>query len=178
MKTLHKLWTYEDYYRLTDDKRYEVIDGELIEMAPAPYYQHQRILVKLLTLLNSYIEKKNMGHVTCAPVDVRLDDTNCVQPDIFYIANENKKIIKKKGVFGSPDLVIEILSHSKKRDRKIKYKLYEKFGVKEYWIIDPDKREIEVFVLEGDRYKLFMKGDKVKSKLLGDFELEFSELED
>lgn len=179
MITLKKLWTYEDYYRLNDGKRYEVIEGELIEMAPAPNFRHQRISKYLFSKLDFFITKRGLGLVQYAPLDVKLDNTNTVQPDIIYISKQNYSVIDERGVFGSPDLLVEILSPSNTdHDTKRKYKLYERFGVKEYWIVDPKKREVEVYTLKEDQYELFEKGEKVKSKLLSDFEVEFKELEE
>ena len=151
--TKTKKWTYEEYYKLDDDKRYEVLGGELI-MAPAPYSDHQEISFNLVILFES-ARKDNPGKIFYAPIDVIFDDNNVIQPDILFIKKENLFIRKKRGVFGSPDLVVEILSPSSiKRDRYEKKEIYRKFGVKEYWIVDPANLSIEVFLLENEEYKL------------------------
>ncbi len=178
--TQKKTWTYEDYYNLNDDKRYEVIEGELIEMAPAPYYSHQRISGNLYGLLWNYVQKNKLGDIVTAPTDIILDELNVFQPDIIFISNENQKIIQKRGAFGSPDLLVEILSKStKNKDRGVKYESYQNFGVKEYWIVDPMNNTIEVFVLEKAKYISYcivQDTEKLKSRIFTDFTVSFSEL--
>ncbi len=178
--TNKKTWTYEDYYNLDDEKRYEVMEGELIEMAPAPNYSHQRISGNLHGLLWNYVRKNKLGDIVTAPTDVILDELNTFQPDIIFISNENQKIIQECGVFGSPDLLVEILSKStKSKDRGVKYKAYQNFGVKEYWIIDPMKRTVEVFVLENAKYLshcLVQNNEKLQSRIFPDFAVSFSDL--
>ena len=149
-----KVWTYKDYLRLTDDKRYELINGRLVEM-PAPGFEHQEVLNTLNVLLYLFVRDKGMGKVLPAPFDVVLSDTVVVQPDILFISNENLKNIKNGRLFGSPDLVVEIVSPSSyKRDRYEKFKLYEKHGVKEYWIVLPGEKVIEVWCLKDGKYVL------------------------
>ena len=168
-----KKWTYEEYYNLDDDKRYELIEGEFIEMSPAPTYFHQSISAKLFYKLYNYTENSKLGETRYAPLDIIFDETNILQPDIIFISNENKNIITEKGVFGSPDLVIEVLSPStKEKDRKTKFKIYEKFKVKEYWIVDPDNKTAEVYSLGKDKLVLFFsEKDKIISKLIPGLEI-------
>lgn len=139
-----KQWTYSEYAELDDGKRHEVIGGE-IAMAPAPDAYHQDASRTLLYALLQFVTAGNCGKVYYAPFDVVLDDTNVVQPDLVFIARENLGILKRPGVFGAPDLVVEILSPSSvETDRYRKQELYERSGVKEYWIVDPENRTIEV----------------------------------
>ncbi len=146
--------TYEDYLRLEDEKRYELINGRLHEM-PAPGFEHQEVLNTLNVLLYLFVRDKGMGKVLPAPFDVVLSDTVVVQPDILFISNENLKNIKNGRLFGSPDLVVEIVSPSSyKRDRYEKFVLYEKCGVKEYWIVLPGEKVIEVWCLKDGKYVL------------------------
>ena len=171
-------WSYEDYYHLEDDKRYEVIEGELIEMAPSPLSNHQRMLQKLFKKIDSYVEQNNLGEIFIAPLDVIFAQDNVLQPDIIFISKENENIIQERGVFGSPDLVIEILSPSTiKMDQVIKYKLYEKFKVKEYWIVDHIKNTSSVYTLENDKFILSASGENIKSKLLKDFIIDIARLQ-
>lgn len=176
-----QIWTYEKYYKLKDENRYEVIDGELREMTPpAPSPFHQRQSRKLEFLLIQFTEKNNLGEVFNAPIDVIFDERNSLQPDLVFVAKENNDFIQKRGIFGSPDLVVEIISPSSLRiDKHTKFALYEKFKVKEYWLVDPKNEAIEVFSLESDKYELFSiaceKG-KVSSKLLKGFEVEVTEI--
>ena len=174
----HKIWTYNDYYNIDDDKRYEVIEGELIEM-PSPKYIHQKISMRLSIKLGNYIDKKGIGEILSA-FDTIISDINVFQPDLLFISNENRKIVEERGIFGSPDLVIEILSPSNRNHDKIKkFSIYEKFRVKEYWIIDPEKNVIEVFTLENENlisYCLVKDGEKLKSKTFTDIELSYKDL--
>ncbi len=162
-------YTYNDYSKLDDNKRYELVEGRLI-MAPAPGPEHQRILSDLNELIKKFAKENNLGVVYFSPLDVMLDELNVVQPDLLFIANKNFNIIDKRYVKGVPDLIIEILSeNSLQQDRIIKKELYEKFGVKEYWIVDPAYKAIEVFTLKKGKYQLFKtytKDDIVKSSIL------------
>src|SRR5271169_2611054 len=117
--TKQKLWTYEEYYLLDDDKRYELIEGELIEMS-APSIIHQRILVKLTIRLGNYIAKNEIGEIFVAPCDVVLSEINNFQPDLLFISQENLNIIKDRAIFGTPDLIVEILSPSNPSHDKVK----------------------------------------------------------
>src|SRR5271169_4923300 len=136
--TKQKLWTYEKYYKIDDDTRYEVIEGELIEMA-SPRYIHQNILCSLAAKLWYYVDERKMGKILPAPFDTVLSDINVFQPDILFVSQENLDIIQERGVFGTPDLVIEILLPSNPSHDKVKkFSIYEKFRVKELWIVDPD----------------------------------------
>ncbi len=150
-----KVWTYEDYLRLTDDKRYEVINGRLEEM-PAPSFEHQDILKLLLYTLTEEVEKKrSLGKILPAPFDVILSEAVVVQPDIVFISKDNLKNIKGGRLFGPPDLAIEIVSpDSYHRDRYEKFSLYERYGVKEYWLVYPEYRAIEVWCLKDGKYAL------------------------
>jgi Uma2 family endonuclease len=183
MPTAHltekKRWTYQEYVELDDDKRYEIIEGELL-MSPAPNFQHQIISRDLGTILWGYVQQKDLGEVVFAPLDVILDEENVVEPDIVFIAKENLAIVHAKGIIGSPDVLIEILSPSSLyRDKYQKKELYERFKVKEYWIVDPANSTIEVFVLQETGYTLFSfaaeKG-KIQSKVIEGFEVEIAEI--
>jgi len=146
-------FTYEDYLYLPDDgKRYQIIEGE-IYTTPAPIPYHQKILLRLAQLVRNFVEERDLGEVFLAPCDVILSDEDIVQPDIFFISKERLDIITQKNIQGVPDLIIEIVSHyNPKIDKILKKKLYERYGVREYWIVDPEGREIEVFVLEKGKF--------------------------
>ncbi len=149
-----KVWTYEDYLKLTDDKRYELINGRLYEM-PAPGFEHQDVLTLLLIKMRGYTDEKDLGKVLPAPFDVILSDTVVVQPDIVFISKKNLKNVERGRLFGTPDLVVEIVSPSSYyRDRYEKFGLYEKHGVKEYWIVLPREKVIEVWCLKDGKYVL------------------------
>lgn len=145
-------YTYEDLLNLEDDKRYELIDGELYLMS-SPTTLHQEIVGEIYTQLRNYLKGKKCKAFV-SPLDVCLSgvkkpskEYNVVQPDIFVVCNENK-ITKDMGIQGVPDLVIEVLSPtSKKHDTFLKYNLYQYYGVKEYWIIDGEVGVIYQYII-------------------------------
>lgn len=180
-----KRWTYNDYLNLADEKRYEIIGGRLIMMSPAPETNHQFVSARLEFLFMKFVESNDLGYVLYAPTDVILDAENIVQPDIFFIAKDNRHIIKKRGVFGSPGLVVEILSPSTQyKDVFEKKNLYERFKIKEYWMVNPYMKSIEVLTLnENGIYTLFSEGymDEggnrvILSKMLKDFSIDLCEV--
>lgn len=179
MATLTKRWTYEDYFKLEDDKRYEIIKGELIEM-PAFSTSHQSIVKRLLKLMDDFVEEQKTGEVFVSPVDVILSEENVVQPDLVFVSKENSKIIKDRGIFGAPDLVVEVISPSTlKKDTEDKKKLYAEFGVKELWLIFPGEKVVEVFSLGEEDYKVcsfgYEKGE-VRSCILKNFRVDLEKL--
>ncbi len=128
----------------------ETINGKVYYMSPSASPKHNKIMNRLTTAFDNYLENRNCeAHLD---IDVHLDDDNCISPDISVVCDKSK--IKSNGYFGVPSLIIEILSSNKKLDRKTKYELYEKFGVKEYWIVDQLGNSIEQYVLQDSKYKL------------------------
>ena len=146
----------------------------------SPTLSHQRIVVYLTTLLYTFVNKNKTGEIFCAPMDVEFDNRNIFQPDLLFIDRDNFDIMGKKRIKGAPDLTVEILSDStSKYDLREKKQVYAKYGVKEYWIIDPEFKRFEVFNLEGDEYKLSFinKSDKpFQSLVLNGLEINFDEL--
>lgn len=142
------VYTYEDYCRLPDDGyRYEILDGELIR-EPAPRPLHQIVVKNLLLLLDAAASRDCLGIVLTSPLDVLLSEDNLVQPDVVFIPRDRWDLITEANVQGAPALVIEVLSlQSVSRDRERKRRVYERFGVQEYWIVDPWERRIERLVL-------------------------------
>jgi Uma2 family endonuclease len=127
----------------------ELIDGELI-VAPAPIPKHQGISGETYVVLRELIPN---GSLFYAPIDVYLDEINIVQPDILWVAADGQCQITEKRLVGAPDLVVEIFSPgTSRRDRREKYALYERFGVREYWMIDPEEQFIEVYTLQDGRF--------------------------
>src|SRR4030067_622746 len=170
-----KIYTYQDYLELPDDRnRYEILEGELV-MTPSPITVHQRVSRKIEVQLDHFVEENKLGEVFNAPCDTILSEDNIVQPDLLFIANENKKIITEKNSQGAPDLLIEILSPTTAYHDLIEKKgIYQNFGVKEYWIVDPKRRWIEVYVLQEGRYQLFQRTEKsetVQSKIIEGLEI-------
>ena len=153
---LEETYTYGDYLQWDDGERWELIDGVAYNMTPAPNRRHQAILRELSFQLVSFLTDKPCK-VYFAPFDVRLpvhdeeddDVTTVVQPDIVVICDPKK--LDDRGARGAPDLVIEILSPSTSRkDVKIKFNLYEKHGVREYWIVDPTGGTVMAYRLGPD----------------------------
>jgi Uma2 family endonuclease len=171
--------TYEEYYNLGDDTLYQLIHGEL-NMSPAPSTYHQRVLMTLLQHILKYLEENKTGELLLSPVDVVFDKYNTVQPDLLVILNEHRNIIQERGVFGSPDIVFEIISPSSMiMDRHTKFELYEKHGVKEYWLIDINNKAVEVFELVDGKYGLFSSASiegTVFSSVLEGFETDINGL--
>ena len=148
-------YSYTRYFTLEDDKRYEIIEGELFDMAPAPSLKHQAFSRNLRRLMMDIGYGKKLGHVFNAPADPRLDEFNVVQPDLIFISNSNSGILNEQNINGVPDLLVEILSSSTfHHDQERKKTLYEKFSDKEFWLVDPANEVIEVFTLDKGKYNL------------------------
>lgn len=174
-----KKYTYEDYMKLPDDERYELIEGELI-MSPAPKTRHQRIALRLAQKMALFVQEKRFGEVFIAPCDIVLGGKDVVQPDILFVSKEREHIIEEDNIKGAPDLVIEIVSDSSAyNDFVTKKMLYSKHGVLEYWIVVPDDEAIELFERSGEKLMLKRrceKGDKLASTVLNGFEMELAEI--
>ena len=147
-------WTYDAYAALPDDgQRYEIIDGVLFYMAPAPTPQHQRVGFRIAKRLSKYIEETDQGEVFIAPLDVELAPKIVVQPDVFILLKANSAKIMAKRIQGVPDLVVEVSSPGTVgHDRSAKQKAYERAGVHEYWFVDPLAHTIEILVLKEKTY--------------------------
>lgn len=148
-----------------DNYYYELINGEMIRKS-APTPMHQRISRKVMIILDRFINEKKIGEIFQSPVDVYLDEYNKPQPDLVFISVSKKAIITNDGIIGVPDLIIEIISPTSViRDRVEKKNLYERMGVKEFWLIDPQYEEIEIYTLQNNRYELL----SAATTLEGDF---------
>ena len=158
----------EVFESLPEGTRCEVINNTLV-MSLSPLDAHQKILGKIFTKLFLTVEKYNLGELRIAPYDVHFDEENIFQPDIILIANENTHLIKERGFFGAPDLIIEILSPSNARfDKEEKKHVYEKFGVKEYFLIDPYEKFVTTFLLKNEKFVLSeTKNGVISSKVFG-----------
>jgi Uma2 family endonuclease len=174
-----KTYTYADYAKLPEGAPYQLIGGKLV-MIPAPGTFHQRISRRIWFELVKLVEDRELGEVFNAPTDVWFSDIDTYQPDIIFISKERSYIIGQKNIEGAPDLVIEILSPSTERyDLRDKKDVYEQKGVKEYWIVDPSDKCIEVYENSSDGFKLIKKSyreGKIYSKLLQDFFVNLSEV--
>jgi Uma2 family endonuclease len=182
-----RIYLYRDYKGWSDDERWELIDGVAWNMSPAPSTGHQAISMELGSAIRSFLGKGGC-QVFAAPFDVLLPETpsqpddevpNVVQPDLAVICDPSK--LRSFGCVGAPDWVIEILSpYTSRRDLAEKHALYERHGVKEYWVIDPGNRYVHVYLL-GDNGKypkpiLHVGAATVKSAVCPGFEIELEEL--
>jgi Uma2 family endonuclease len=139
--------TYEDLRRLPDDGlRHELIDGEHY-VSPAPSSKHQRVSGQIFGHLFVFLREHPLGRVYHAPLDVLFSESDCVEPDVLYVSQEREhRQMTEENLEGAPDLVVEILSPSTKHiDRGVKHRLYERFRVPEYWIIDPERESVMVY---------------------------------
>ena len=189
-RQLEEQFTYGDYRIWPDDERWELIDGVAYDMSPAPGFRHQLVSSELVTLFGTHL-RNSPCRVLAAPFDVRLpqgdeaddDIDTVVQPDIVVVCDRNK--LDEKGCRGAPDLVIEILSlHTAHKDLNEKFLLYERAGVKEYWIVHSLDRTVIVFRRDSDSFGLsamFAGEDRIEVPLLGelvvDLNLVFGPLE-
>ena len=156
MATTARRWTYRDLDAIPQERegdRQELIDGDLV-VTPSPAPEHQIVSVNIGYFLGSYVRENNLGKVLYAPVDLRLTSHNVVIPDIVFIARDRLHIVGARTIDGVPDLVVEILSPgTRNRDLVTKRDLYARFGVQEYWIVDPDVRSLSILALRGDRFQ-------------------------
>lgn len=180
---LTKSYTYADYLTWQFQERVEIIMGKIFKMSPAPTSKHQSSVSVLHGNLFLFLKGKRCL-VFPAPFDVRLPleslmDNNVVQPDVTVICDPSK--ITDEGCVGSPDMVIEVVSKSSvKRDLHEKYALYERAGVKEYWVVNPNDTSLIIFLLDGNgKYqpsKPLTMGDKAISHVLPGFSVDLDEV--
>ena len=163
-------YTYADLLAWDDEVRYELHDGILYLLA-APLHIHQIILVELTSILHQFLKGKKC-RLFVAPSDVRLNfdtkDNDVYQPDLFVVCDKSK-LEDKRTCKGAPDLVIEILSPSTAHiDRFVKYQSYQKYGVREYWIVNPETKKIDVYFLEDGKFipTVFGEDDVLPSKVI------------
>ena len=145
--------TYDDLCQMpADGNRYEIIDGGLL-VSPTPSRKHQKLSGWLHLLVGPHVRANGMGEVYYAPVDVRLGPNDIVQPDLLFIRRDRLDIYRNNPVEGPPDLVVEIPSPSNRSDDLVrKAGLYERAGVREYWVADPEEPSLRIFVLRNGRY--------------------------
>lgn len=151
--TARRKLTYNDYVLFPEDgMRHEVLDGEHY-VTPAPLVWHQSVSSNLHLILGSFVREHRLGLLLFAPVDVLLSEHDIAQPDLVFVSNERRGILTEKNIQGAPDLVIEILSPSSRRnDEIVKRHRYEQLGVQEYWIVDPQQRTVRVFRRTGEAF--------------------------
>jgi len=158
---------FEVFENLPEGTLAQLINNQLV-MSPAPSDTHQKVLMDIANRIYNYLEKNPLGIIRIAPYDVYLDRRNAFQPDIIFINDERKGLIRDNGLHGAPDLAIEILSpHTGKYDLEDKMEVYAANGVKEYWIVEPHEKRAKGYWLVEDEYHLFAEETGVlNSKLL------------
>ena len=173
--------TFEEYCQLPESLLpHELIDGEL-RMPAAPIRRHQLVIGNIYLILRPHVESRGLGTVELAPVDVVLDQERplVVQPDLLYVSRERAGIVRDK-VYGAPDLSVEVASRSGALfDRTEKAALYAQYGVREYWLVDPDTESVEVRRLEKSGQEVigvFRRGEVLRSTLFPDLHLPIDEI--
>jgi Uma2 family endonuclease len=170
--------TYDDFVQFPDDGlRHELIDGEHY-VTPSPNTKHQTVSINLTVLIGSWLEHHPIGRLFHAPFDVVFSHYDVVEPDLLYMSNARAAdALTPKHMRGVPELVVEIGSPgTRKRDETIKRRLYERTGVTEYWIVDPDADTIRVYRREGDAFSQVSvlsaeRGDVLTTSLLPNLEI-------
>ncbi len=164
----HPPRTLMEVYRILPEGTWvQLVENELM-IRPTPLVIHQEMLGKIIAEIYGHLKDNPIGEVILGPFDTYIDEYNAYQPDILYVRNENKDLIKEDGLYGTPDLVVEILDPPMaKYDLYEKKNVYERSGVKEYWIVDPKSKEVEGYFLENGSFgeSLIDKG-KIHSRLL------------
>ena len=175
--------TYDDFVQFPDDgKRHELIDGEHVVTA-APNTRHQRVVTRLTGLLWSFLQRHRLGEVFVAPFDVVLSDTDVVEPDLLFVSPARAAdTLTDANMRGAPDLIVEVGSPStRKVDETTKRRLYERYGVGEYWVADPELDENKVYRRAGDRFERVAllsaeQGDVLTSPLFPGLELPLTDV--
>lgn len=170
--------TYDDFVLFPDDgKRHELIDGEHY-VTPSPVPRHQAILWNLALLIGTYLESHPIGRAFAAPLDVVFSNFDIVEPDLLYMSRERAaEVLTEKHVKGTPELVVEVGSPgTRKRDETIKKRLYERMGVSEYWLVDPDVNVVRVYRRDGEGFARAIEldleaGDVLTTSLLPGLEM-------
>jgi Uma2 family endonuclease len=170
--------TYADYQKLKEGEPYQLINGMLVK-SPSPTVNHQRLIKRLVRML-MVLEDRGLGEVLFAPMDNYFTDTEVYQPDIIFIAKENKNVRVDKIVKGAPDLIIEILSPSTAYyDLRHKAEVYAESGVREYWVVDPMEERIDIFSNTENRFALASRVERngeARSTIFPEFRVDVGKL--
>jgi Uma2 family endonuclease len=166
--------TYADYLQTPEGGKFQLIAGEILEIT-SPSLYHQEILLNIISEFRHFLNKNIIGKVFVAPLDVYFSDTEVYQPDILILLNESFSKMKENKIEGAPDLVVEVLSpYTAYYDLKHKKSIYEKYGVREYWIVDPIEKTLEIFELQNGKFIStgeLSKNEIAKSKLISGMEI-------
>lgn len=170
MSTALRKLTWEDIKDLPESQgRTELVDGELV-VSPTPSLRHQMICRRLAAVLTQFVESRGLGYLFDRPIHVIFSEHVHYEPDLCFIATDRRLDLDSPYFEGPPDLIIEVISESNRsHDTVVKYRDYERFGVREYWLVDPREEHIRVFTLEGGAYRtlgVFARGEPVASRVL------------
>ena len=176
MKPVATKMNYDQYCLLPDDRnQYELFDGELV-MTPSPNTRHQRIVGQLHAELLAYVREHSSGEIFVAPLDTIFDQYTVMQPDILFVSRERVPEVVKERIEGAPDIVVEVLSPSTfHKDLRRKMHVYSQFGVREYWIVDPEEQTMDLYHRVGEKLELarrFAVQETFQSPLLPGLQLE------
>ncbi len=180
MKPIAAKMTYDQYCLLPEDRnQYELFDGELV-MTPSPTRQHQEIVGKLFRRLAAHVDEQLLGEVYIAPLDTIFDQYTILQPDILFVCKARLPEVGRERIEGAPDLVVEVLSPTTfHKDLRRKMAVYSQFGVREYWIVDPEVRAIELHCQAEKGLELsrrFSSQETFESRLLSGFQIVVSSI--
>ena len=155
MDIIRPIFSADDLAQMPDNgKRYEVLEGDLV-VIPSPKPQHQRIVLHCANFFQT-LEQQGLGQVFVAPLDVVLDYHNVAEPDILFVCQDRLNIVTEANIQGAPDLIVEVLSPgTRERDCTVKARLYARFGVREYWIVEPDNQTLTIYRLTDTGYQPF-----------------------
>ncbi len=177
--------TYQEFKQMEFDDNdafwYELIDGQIVGRK-SPSIRHQEVVGNMLMALKTFARKKLLGKTYSAPLDTVLDDGNAYHPDVLFVSKDRYHILdeKEEVIIGAPDLVVEILSKGTAiYDRGDKKDIYEKYGVREYWLVDPKSKTVEVYSFEKERFKLKQYAEEtgtIKSTVLKGFKIELEKI--
>ncbi len=171
-------FTAQEYFSLPENIPLQLLYGKYFIMA-SPTITHQDILLELATEIKIFLRINSLGKVIVAPADVYFSEETVAQPDILFVSKENLEIVGEKRVNGSPDFIVEILSSNVKDDRITKMKLYGEENVKEYWIVNPEDKTIEIFTNNEGKMQVhatLQDNEIAKSEIIKGFEIELKQL--
>ncbi len=173
-------FTVADYMSAPEDKRYQLLDGEMI-VAPSTTDKHQAVVGEIFVALHQFVTANSLGLVRIAPYDVVLSSNDVAQPDVLFVSNRRSHIVTAANIQGAPDLIVEVLSPGTQHyDRGYKRTLYARHGVREYWLVDPEPETVEVLVEGGEAgltpAATYSRAETLESPLLPGFSLNLTQI--
>ena len=163
----------DDYFKMPETNLPQELVYGLVREPPAPFYGHQRVVLEIAAALKTHVEAGRVGEICISPIDVVLDEAAAlvVQPDIIFVSNERRSIIRDR-IWGAPDLVVEVASPgSELRDGMQKLTWYRFYGVKECWLVDPRHSRVDVVDCSSNLRVTFSRESEIVSRVLPDLQL-------